>query len=169
MQFVQLGKETNLPRKSTSFSFPSHPAVLPLLTHLGLGVRPPSCFFGKEGGFRVSRVAWQNSGDEEEVTDWGQGDRQEDTGERPQGQGSWFWCPYKSVCNRVRRWTVRRKKGPRQERLQAQASVNELCWPQPQPQSCGPFLPTERLQKVAWVEMDGKDRQSLEEPAKFWG
>lgn len=43
------GKEMNLPRKSTSFSFPLHPVVLPLLTHSGLGARPPfPAFSAKE-------------------------------------------------------------------------------------------------------------------------
>lgn len=137
MQFVQSGKEMNLPRKSTSFSFPSHPAVLPLLTHLGLGARPPSCFFSKEGGSRVSRVAWLNSGDEEEVTDWGQGDRGTQ-GSGLRGRGAGFGAVQECVCNRVRRWTARRREGPRDEQLQAQAGVNELRWPQPQ--SCGLYL-----------------------------
>lgn len=71
--------------------FPSHPAVLSLLTHLGLGARPPSCFFGKGG----SRVSWLNSRDEEEGRDWGQGDRRTQ-GSGLRGRGTGF-----GACTRV--------------------------------------------------------------------
>lgn len=91
---------------------PSHPVVLPLLTHSGLGARPPSCFFSDGGGSRSPG---------------------EHKGAQPQRQGRWFRCLYKSVCVQMcLQVEGKLEEGLREEQKQAWAGVNELCQPQPQ-------------------------------------
>ena len=111
--------------------FPSHPAVLPLLTHAGLGAHLPSCFCGKgHSGIPQGSLA--------ELQRWGRGGGWlgqgwlQTTGAQPQGRRSWFCCLYKSLCANGFGGGGQDERRPEEEQEQGQAGVNKLCWTQPQ-------------------------------------